>query len=84
MALSREGILFADQWNITLCPCYLPGIANIEADVLSRNKQVIEWCLHPNTAAKLFLAWGRPEVDLFAFADNALLPIFFFINSHSS
>lgn len=77
MSLTRELSLFSDKWNIVLRPCYLPGIANAEADALSWNKQIVEWCLLPDIAANLFRRWGRPEIDLFASANNVLLPASF-------
>lgn len=40
MSLTKQ-LFLADLWQIELCLCYLPGIANIEADALLRvNKQV--------------------------------------------
>lgn len=34
-----------DRWDMTLRPAYLPGLMNVEADALSRGKQVEEWAI---------------------------------------
>ena len=36
----------------------------------------MEWSLHPDTFQDLVELYGLPEVDLFAAADNHLLPLF--------
>lgn len=80
MQLARELILFADRWHLQLRSCYLPGIANLEADALSRRKAVVEWCLHPEVAQEVSRCLGRPSIDLFASQANALLRRFFSIH----
>jgi ribonuclease HI len=72
-------ILFTltNQLGITLGPIHRPGVENVLADSLSRS--VIdphEWSLHERAVRKLFHQWGRPQIDLFATAQNAKLSIF--------
>ena len=57
---------------------YLPGQANVLADVLSRRGQVVgtEWSLHPQVARSLLCVWGNPSIDLFATCLNAKLPLY--------
>ena len=56
---------------------YLPGQANVLADVLSRRRQVVgtEWSLHPQVARSLLRVGGNPSIDLFATCLNAKLPL---------
>ena len=78
-------ILFSllDKWAISLRPAYLRGIANIEADSLSRGKQLQEWCLLPQVASQIFTQ-GRPRWDLFASQASAQADRFFSIDSRDS
>ena len=57
---------------------YLPGQANVLADLLSRRGQVVgtEWSLHPQVARSLLRVWGNLSVDLFATSLNAKLPLY--------
>ena len=57
---------------------YLPGQANVLADLLSRRGQVVgtEWSLHPQVARSLLRVWGNPSIDLFAMSLNAKLPLY--------
>ena len=56
--------------SIDLCPSYLPGRMNTEADALSRHQDQSEWMLDPVIAQNLFLRFGRPKIDLFASAQT--------------
>ena len=53
---------------MTLVPRYLPGHLNVLEDHLSRRGQILktEWSLNQTVADRIFRAWGRPFVDLFA------------------
>ena len=57
---------------------YLPGQANVLADLLSRRGQVVvtEWSLHLQVARALLRVWGNPSIDLFATSLNAKLPLY--------
>ena len=66
--------------DIRLVPCYLPGLANIESDALSRGKTQDEWFLLPLVATKIFRIYEEPDVDLFASKDTAQLTKYFSID----
>jgi hypothetical protein len=68
--------------NIRLVPCYLPGMANIEADALSRGKTQDEWFLLPSVAQKIFRSFGFPDVDLFASRETAQTQTYFSLDRH--
>jgi hypothetical protein len=68
--------------DITLFPCYLPGLANIESDALSRGKAQDEWFLLPVVAAKIFRIYEDPDIDLFASKNTAQLPKYFSLDRH--
>ena len=57
---------------------YLPGQANVLADLLSHHGQVVgtEWSLHPQVARSLLRVWGNPSIDLFVKSFNAKLPLY--------
>ena len=67
-----------ESLDIHLDVRYLPGQANVLADLLSRHGQVVgtEWSLHPQVARSLFRVWGNPSIDLFATCLNAKLPLY--------
>ena len=64
--------------GMTLVPRYLPGHLNVLADHLSRRGQILktEWSLNQTVADRIFRAWGRPFVDLFALGKNTKLAIY--------
>ena len=53
---------------MTLVPYYLLGHLKVLADHLSRRGQILktDWSLNQTVADRIFRAWGRPFVDLFA------------------
>ena len=61
--------LWAEKRGMTLIPCHLPGHLNVLADHLSRRGQI----LNQTIADRIFRAWGRPFVDLFALRINTKL-----------
>ena len=69
---------WTESFDVHLDARYLPGHANVLADVLSRRRQVVgtEWSLHPQVARSLLLVWGNPSIDLFATCLNAKLPLY--------
>ena len=69
---------WTESLDIHLDSRYLPGQANVLADLLSRCGQVVgtEWSLHPQVARSLLRVWGNPSIDLFATSLNAKLPLY--------
>ena len=71
-------LLWAERHRVTLLPRFVRGESNVHADALSRRDQVLhtEWSMHPQVCERLWILWGRPEVDLFATSLNNKLPLF--------
>ena len=69
---------WTESFDIHLDARYLPGQANVLADLLSRRGQVVgtEWSLHPQVARSLLCVWGNLSIDLFATSLNAKLPLY--------
>ena len=67
---------WTESFDIHLYARYLPGHANVLADLLSHRGQVVgtEWSLHPQVARSLLCVWGNPSIDLFATSLNANCP----------
>lgn len=70
------------QWmslhNVTLEAVHRPGVDNVLADFLSRNRpDPTEWSLSNRACNKLFRLWGKPQIDLFASLGNHKLPLWF-------
>jgi len=82
--LTRDLFSVADRWSITIRPAYLRGVANVEADCLSRGKEVAEWCLLPQVADKIFSIVGVPRWDLFASQESSLAPCYFSVGREAS
>ena len=76
--LATDICLWAEKRGMTLVPRYLPGHLNVLADHLSRRGQILktEWSLNQTIADRIFRAWGRPFVDLFALGKNTKLAIY--------
>ena len=70
--LATDICLWSEKRGMTLVPRYLPGYLNVLADHLSRRGQILktEWSLNQTVADRIFRAWGRPFVDLFALGMN--------------
>ena len=69
---------WTESFDIHLNARYLPGQANVLADLLGHRGQVVgtEWSLHPQMARSLRRVWGNPSIDLFATCRNAKLPLY--------
>ena len=76
--LATDICLWSEKRGMTLVPRYLPGHLNVLADHLSRRGQILktEWSLDQTIADRIFRAWGRPFVDLFALGNNTKLAIY--------
>ena len=70
--LATDICLWSEKRGMTLVPRYLPGHLNVLADHLSRRGQILktEWSLNQTVADRIFRAFGRPFVDLFALGKN--------------
>ena len=77
-SLTSRLLRWTESFDIHLNARYLPGQANVLADLLSLRGQVIgtEWSLHPQVARSLPRVWGNPSIDLFATSLNAKLPLY--------
>ena len=76
--LASRLLRWAESFDIHLDARYLPGHANVLADVLSRRGQVVgtEWSLRPQVARSLLRVWGNPSIDLFVMCLNVKLPLY--------
>ena len=76
--LATELCLWSEKRGMTLVPCFLPGHLKVLADHLSRRGQILktDWSLNQTVADRIFRAWGRPFVDLFALGKNTKLAIY--------
>ena len=73
--LATELCLWSEKRGMTLVPYYLLGHLKVLADHLSRRGQILktDWSLNQTVADRIFRAWGRPFVDLFALGKNTKL-----------
>ena len=70
-------LLWCRSSDIQLRACHIAGKDNTLADALSRGRvNQGEWELGQHWADWLFLRLGRPNIDLFATAESAKLPVF--------
>ena len=76
--LATELCLWSEKRGMTLVPCYLLVPLKVLADHLSRRDQILktDWSLNQTVADRIFRAWGRPFVDLFALGKNTKLAIY--------
>ena len=77
-SLASRLLRWMESLDIHFDARYLPGQANVLADLLNRRGQVVgtEWSLHPQVARSLLSVWGNPSIDLFATSLNAKLPLY--------
>lgn len=74
--ITQNILNLARKYRITLVARYLPGKYNLSADSLSRLKELPEWSLSLKICQRIFNLWGKPEVDLFASARSAVVPLY--------
>ena len=76
--LATELCLWSEKRGMTLVPCYLLGHLKVLTDHLSRRSQILktDWSLNQTVADRIFRAWGRPFMDLFALGKNTKLAIY--------
>ena len=75
--LTMEILLFCKNHGVVLTPAYLPGIANLGADALSRGKETSEWFINPIVTRRMFRRFGHPQIDLFASNRSAQVETYF-------
>ena len=75
--LVRKILLKCHKNGIMLCPEYLRGVPNLQADALSRGKKAQEWSLGDPACHRLFKHWGTPVVDLFTSSQTHKVPQYF-------
>ena len=77
-SLTSRLLRWTESLNVHLDARYLPGQANVLADLLSRRGQVVgtEWFLHPQVVRSLLRVWGNPSIDLFVTSLNVKLPLY--------
>ena len=76
--LTSSLLRWTESFDIHLDARYLPGQANVLAELLSHRGHVVgtEWSLHPQVARSLLRVWGSPSIDLFATCLNTKLPLY--------
>ena len=76
--LASRLLRWTESLDIHLDARYLPGQANVLADLLSRHGQVVgtEWSLHPQVGMSLLRFWGNPSIDFFATSLNVKLTLY--------
>ena len=77
-SLASRLLRWTESLDIHLDARYLPGQADVLADLLSHRGQVVgtESSLHPQVARSLLRVWGNPSIDLFETSLNAKLPLY--------
>ena len=76
-ALTTQILIFCRDHGIALSPAYLPGIANLGADALSRGTETREWFINPRVSERIFSRLGLPQIDLFASRRSAQVKTYF-------
>ncbi|XP_056260073.1 uncharacterized protein LOC130186807 [Seriola aureovittata] len=73
-------LLWAHAQGMSLKALYLPGVANVAADLLSRcGPRPGEWRLHPQVVKAIWARFGRAQVDLFASQETTHCPLWYSI-----
>ncbi|MGL4249587.1 MAG: reverse transcriptase domain-containing protein, partial [Aeromonas sp.] len=75
---ARQLFLWAQGKFLSLRAVHVPGILNLAADFLSRQKlKSGEWRLNPLSVALIWERFGRADVDLFATEESSQCPLWF-------
>ena len=75
--LTWQVLLWCRDHTIQLRAVHIAGVDNLLADLLSRERvRPAEWSLHQAVVEQMFSLYGRPNIDLFASAENTHLPTF--------
>ncbi len=76
--LARRLLLWSQDKFLSLRAVHVPGILNLAADFLSRQKlRPGEWMLNCQTVSQIWDLFGEAEVDLFASQESSQCPLWF-------
>ncbi len=76
--LARRLLLWSQDKFLSLRAVHVPGILNLAADFLSRQKlRPGEWMLNRQTVSQIWDLFGKAEVDLFASQESSQCPLWF-------
>ncbi len=74
--LARCLLLWSQDRFLSLRAVHVPGILNLAADFLSRQKlRPGEWMLNRQTVSQIWDLFGKAEVDLFASQESSQCPL---------
>ncbi len=76
--LARHLLLWSQDKFLSLRAVHVPGMLNLVADFLSRQKlRPGEWMLNRQTVSQIWNLFGKAEVDLFASQESSQCPLWF-------
>ncbi len=76
--LARHLLLWSQDKFLSLRAVHVPGILNLAADFLLRQKlRPGEWMLNRQTVSQIWDLFGKAEVDLFASQESSQCPLWF-------
>ncbi len=76
--LAHHLLLWSQDKFLSLRAVHLPGVLNLAADFLSRQKlKPGEWMLNRQTVSQIWDLFGKAEVDLFASQESSQCPLWF-------
>ncbi len=76
--LARRLLLWSQDKFLSLRAVHVPGILNLAAHFLSRQKlRPGEWMLNRQTISQIWDLFGKAEVDLFASQESSQCPLWF-------
>ncbi len=76
--LARRLLLWSQDKFLSLRAVHVPGILNLAADFLTRQKlRPGEWMLNRQTVTQIWNLFGEAEVDLFASQESSQCPLWF-------
>ncbi len=76
--LARHLLLWSQDKFLSLRAVHIPGVLNLAADFLSRQKlKPGEWMLNRQTVSQIWDLFGKAEVDLFASQESSQCPLWF-------
>ncbi len=76
--LARHLLLWSQDKFLSLRAVHVPGVLNLAADFLSRQKlRSGEWMLNRQTVSQIWDLFGKAEVDLFSSQESSQCPLWF-------